>query len=162
MLKCDNYLPDFLVLTSSFMGPHIMQIKVHKIIIVWRSWDRASWYISIVKPSRCTVFEFIEYHSACFGRSFRPSSGVLDCTHSIRCMSYRLVDCLLAVTRWNWFHLVPAIWHIPDAVCTVLNSWWWTEIPSETRRAMFNKLENCAFCWFYYRNYNCLFLSYGC
>jgi hypothetical protein len=30
--------------------------------IVWRSWDRTSWYISIVKTTRCTIFEFIEYH----------------------------------------------------------------------------------------------------
>jgi len=52
--------------------------------------------ISIVKPTSCTIFEFIEYHSTCFGRSFRPSSGVQDCTHSIRYMSYRLADCLLA------------------------------------------------------------------
>jgi len=59
---------------------------------IWRSWDRASWYISIVKPSRCTIFEFIEYHSTCFGRSFRLSSGVQYCTYSIRCMSYLLVD----------------------------------------------------------------------
>ena len=34
------------------------------------------WPISIVKPTRCTIFEFIEYHSTCFGLSFRPSSGV--------------------------------------------------------------------------------------
>jgi hypothetical protein len=27
------------------------------------------------------------------------------------------------------------IWHMPVAVCTVLNSWWWTERPSETCRA---------------------------
>jgi len=47
-------------------------------------------------------FEFIEYHSTCFGRSFRPSSGVQDCTYSVRCMSYRLVDCLLAGTGWNY------------------------------------------------------------
>jgi len=40
-------------------------------------------YISIVKPTRCTIFEFIEYHFTCFGRSFRPSSGVQDYTHSI-------------------------------------------------------------------------------
>jgi len=51
---------------------------------------------SIVKPTRCTIFEFIEYHSTCFGRSFRPSSGVQDSTHSMRYMSYRLVACLLA------------------------------------------------------------------
>jgi len=49
-------------------------------------------------------------------------------------------DCLLSGTRWNCqFHLVPAskqpaesVWHTPDAVCTVLDSWWWTERPSET------------------------------
>jgi hypothetical protein len=45
------------------------------------------------------------------------------------------------------------LWHIPDAVCTVLDSRWWTERPSETCRVIFNKLEkNCASCWFYYRN----------
>jgi hypothetical protein len=54
----------------------------------WRSWDRASWCISTVKPTRCTIFEFIEYHSTCYGRSFRPSSGVQDCTQSIMYMSY--------------------------------------------------------------------------
>ena len=47
--------------------------------------------------------------------------------------------CLLAGTRWNQFHLVPAskkvavaVWHIPVAICTVFNSWFWTERPSET------------------------------
>jgi hypothetical protein len=46
-------------------------------------------------------------------------------------------------TRWNSFHLVPAskqvavsVWHKPVAVCTALNSWWWTERPSETRTAL--------------------------
>jgi len=27
-----------------------------------------------------------------------------------------------------------SIWHMPVAVCTVLNCWWWTERPSETCR----------------------------
>ena len=47
------------------------------------------------------------------------------------------------------------VWHTPDAVCTVLDSWWWTERPSETRRVLFqNKinLRYCASSWFYYRN----------
>jgi hypothetical protein len=57
--------------------------------------------VSIVKPTRCTIFEFIEYQSTCFGQSFRPSSEVQDCTHSIRYMSYRLADCMLGGTRWN-------------------------------------------------------------
>jgi len=29
------------------------------------SWDRTSWYISTVKPTRRATFEFIEYQSAC-------------------------------------------------------------------------------------------------
>jgi hypothetical protein len=48
-----------------------------------------------------------------------------------------------------------SVWHIPDAVCTVLDSWWWTERPSETCRVLFqNKinLRYCASSWFYYRN----------
>jgi len=40
--------------------------------------------ISVVKPTRCKFFEFIEYKSTWFGGSFRPSSGVQDCTHSIK------------------------------------------------------------------------------
>ena len=62
--------------------------------------------LSIEKPTRCTIFEFIEYHSMCFGRSFRPSSGVQDCTHSISYMSYKLVDCLLAGTRCTIFEFI--------------------------------------------------------
>jgi len=55
--------------------------------------------ISIVKPTRCTIFsEFIEYHFTCFGRTSRPSLGVQGCTHGIR--SYRLVELQ--------FRLVPA------------------------------------------------------
>jgi hypothetical protein len=58
-------------------------------------------------------------------------------------------------------HLVPAskqpqdLYDILDAVCTVLDSWWWTEILFETCRMLFqNKiyLRCCASGWFYYRN----------
>jgi len=31
------------------------------------------------------------------------------------------------------------VWHIPIAVHTVLDSWWWTENLSETCRALFQK-----------------------
>ena len=30
-----------------------------------------------------------------------------------------------------------SVWHMPVAVCTILNSWWWTETPSETCRVSF-------------------------
>ena len=45
--------------------------------------------------NKCTFFEFIEYHSTGFGRSFRPSSGVQDSTYSICYMSYSLVETML-------------------------------------------------------------------
>jgi len=44
---------------------------------------------------------------------------------------------------------------IPDAVCTVLDSWWWMERPSETCRILFQNKTNLRYCasgWFYYRN----------
>ena len=61
--------------------------------------------------------------------------------------SLRQVLWLLAVTE--------PIWHIPEAVCTVLDSWWWTERPSETSRVLFQNKINLRYCtssWFYYRN----------
>ena len=66
------------------------------------------------------------------------------------------------------------VWHMPDAVCTVSDSWRWTERPSETRRMLIqNKiyLRYCASSWFYYRNIsrctvletsNMLHCSYSC
>jgi len=57
-----------------------------------------------------------------FRRSFRPSSGFQDCTYSNRYMSNRY--CYLL------------------AVCTVLNSRWWTERPSETCRVLFQSKIN--------------------
>ena len=58
-------------------------------------------YILITKPTRCTNFSnlFLEWNSTCFGQSLCPSSGVYDCIHSNRYMSYRLYW-LLASRIW--------------------------------------------------------------
>ena len=81
---------------------------------------------------QCIKFYFIlEWHFTCFGRSFRPSSGVQDCTYSNRCC------CLLASKQRT-----VSFWQMPVAVCTVMNSWWWTERPSETCSVSFqNKIK---------------------
>jgi len=42
---------------------------------------------------QCLKF-ILERHSTCFGRSFRPSSGVQDCTYSNRHLS----------NRYCWLH----------------------------------------------------------
>jgi len=80
--------------------------------------------IPIVKPTRCTIvsnYFILEWHSTCFRRSFRPSSGVQDCTYSNRHL-------LLYASKQT----AVSVWQMPVAVCTVLNSWWWTERLSET------------------------------
>ena len=108
-----------------------------------RSCDRASWYISTVKLTRCTIFEFIEYHSTCLGRSFRPSSGVKDCTYSVRYMS---------------FHLVPTSKQSPNLYDKYLILCVQSRTPDDGRKdcpkhvEWYCKLENCASSWFYRRN----------
>ena len=96
------------------------------------------------------IYFILEWHSTCFGRSFRPSSGVKDCTYSNRRMSDRYCCLLAGVYEMEWqFHLVPTNKHtavsvgqMPVAVCTALNSWWRTERLSETCRVSFqNKIQ---------------------
>jgi len=50
-----------------------------------------------------------------------------------------------------------SVWQLPVAVCTVLNSRWWTERPSETCRMLLqNKIKLIWYIgasgWIYYRN----------
>jgi len=35
-----------------------------------------------------------------------------------------------------------SVWHMPVAVCTVWNSWWWTERPSETCKVLLQNKIN--------------------
>jgi hypothetical protein len=66
--------------------------------------------------------------------------------------SLRLYD---ETSRSRYQAATESVWHTPDAVCTVLDFWWWTERPSETRRLLFqNKINLRYFAsyWSYYRN----------
>jgi len=98
---------------------------------IWRSDDHASWYVPIIKPTRCTNFsnllwnetlhvldsssvhhqEFSNVHTAMV-HVIHPS---WSCSQAVRntCMAYTI------------------------AVRTVLNSWWWTQELSETCRVLF-------------------------
>jgi len=66
---------------------------------------------------QCIKFIYFRMALYMFRRSFRPSSEIEDCTYSNRHLS-------------NWYCCLVA-------VRTVLNSWWWTERPSETCRVSF-------------------------
>jgi len=70
-----------------------------------------------IKPTRCTNFSnlFLEWNSTCLGQFLCPLSGVFHCTHSNGICHIGLLTYTIAV-------------------CTVKNSWYWTEEPSETCR----------------------------
>jgi len=78
------------------------------------------------------------------------SSGVVHCTHSngVCQVCWQLVSRIRMELVPSWSCMMYTI-----AVCTVKNSWWWTEELSKTGRVSFNKhiREISAFSWFYYK-----------
>ena len=84
----------------------------------WRSEDRASWHIIIIKPTRCTNFSnlFLVWNCTCFGQILCPSSGFFHSTHSNGYMWYRFADSLRAGSGRNIYHiLLPCVqWKSPD------------------------------------------------
>jgi len=74
-------------------------------------------YIRRVQPTRCNVSQFI-----CFCRALYMFQTVFpSIIRSSKLHTHRQV----------------LVWQIPDAVCAVLSSWWWTEKLSETCRASY-------------------------
>jgi len=79
--------------------------------------------------------------STCFRRFLRPSPGAQTCTYSVRYCQNNTAACCYRGWDGIAFHII----HdnssigltIPDAVCTVLCSWWWGEEPPETCRAIY-------------------------
>jgi len=95
-----------------------------------------------------------------FRRFLRPSSGAQNCTHSVRYCQTNIAACCSrgwdgtwvpshpreqqAAVRWNSISISltraagsSIFLAIPDAVCTVLCSWWWAGEPPETCRAIY-------------------------
>jgi len=79
----------------------------------------------IIKPTRCTNFSnlFLKLNSTCFGQFLCPSSGVFNCSSIPILFASSQQTCMTYTT----------------AVCTVKNSWWWTEELSETCRISFQE-----------------------
>jgi len=96
--------------------------------------------VSIVKPTRyineSNLFYF-EWHSTCFGRSFRPSPWVQDCTYSNRHMSNKYC-CLLASgnemelhhQEFKTVHTATGVCQTDTAVCLLAGTRWNTIIRS--------------------------------
>ena len=90
---------------------------------LWVNWH----FPSIVKPTRCTSFwNLIDFVVALY--MFR--------------MVFPSIIHLLASKQ-----LTESVWHITDAVCTVLDSWWWMERLSKTCRVLLqNKINLRNWC----------------
>ena len=83
----------------------IRKLKLLWSLWIWRSDDRASWYILTIKPTTC------------FGQILCPSSGVFHCTHCNGiCHTSLLIACEEDQdgTSWSCLQAVRKnIWHIP-------------------------------------------------
>jgi len=112
-------------------------------------------YNSKLQPTRCNVSWFIYLYrdSTCFRRFLHQSSGAHNCTYSFRhCQPVLL---LAAIVDEMELHSISSMMKqqywltTPEAVCTVMCSWWLAEEPPETRRASveINKSRNVASCW---------------
>ena len=102
-----------------------------------KKWNKGFWILKI-KPTRYTNFSnlFLEENFTCFGHFLCPSLGVFHCTHSLRAGSGRS-SVLIRLASYQQTCMTYTI-----AVCTVKNSWWWTEELFETCRILFqNKFE---------------------
>ena len=79
-----------------------------------------------------------------------PSPGVFHCTHSNGICHIGL----LTACKQDQDGTDSVTYTI--SVCTVKNSWWWTEEMSETRTVLFQKeiWEISASSWFYYKNFH--------
>jgi len=79
--------------------------------------------------------------STCFKRFLRPSSGAQNSTYSVRyCQTNTAASCYRGwdESEFHLSHDSSSIGlTIPDAVCTVLCSWWWAEEPPEICRAIY-------------------------
>jgi hypothetical protein len=113
---------------------------VNTVLVFWHSDDRASWYILIIKPTRCTNFSnlFLEQNSTASGQFLYPSSGVIHCTLSNGARHKGYANCLLAMillasSQHNLYDIYLLL------CIQYLDSWWWTENLSETCRVLFQK-----------------------
>ena len=104
-------------------------IKLHQKFDVHRAVHRN--IISIVKPTWCTnVSSLFYFGMALYMFRIVPPSVIRSSRLYIQ--QQARYCCLLASKQ-----TAVSVWQMPVAVCAVLNSWWWTERPSETCRVSF-------------------------
>ena len=106
-------------------------------------------FISIVKPTRCTNASNSFYFEMTLNMFWTVFPSIVRSSrlymYSNRHLSNRYC-CLLASIPTSKQTAV-SVWHMPLAVCTVLNSRWWTERPPKTCRVSYqNKINLIQWC----------------
>ena len=101
----------------------------------------------VIKPTRRTNFSnlFLEWNYV-FQTVHLPIIRILSVYTQQWYMSYRFADSLRAGSGWNCSSILILLASCPQtcmtytiAVCTVNDSWWWTEEQSETCRVLFQE-----------------------
>ena len=115
--------------------------------------------VSVWHSSICLTAVSVWHSSICLTQQYLFDTAV-SVWHSSICLTQQyLSDTAVsvwqqylsdtAVSVWHSSICLTAVsvWQMPVAVCTVLNSWWWTERPSETCRVSFqNKINLIHWC----------------
>ena len=91
----------------------------------WHSEDRASWYILTIKPTRRTISQIYFWN-----RTLHVSDSF-----SVNHQESSTVHTAIGICHTGYAECFP----VYIAVCTVPDSWWWTEKQSETCRVLFQK-----------------------
>jgi hypothetical protein len=145
-----------------WLTPCLIRIRTHFIYYLWRyyiskdsrhiwcSWDSASWYITIVKPTRCTIF-LVYWMSLYMFRRVFPSI--------IR--SPKLyIQRQLYVIQVRWLHASghPSM-HSTNLYDIYLTLYVQSRTPDDGRKDRPKHVDwysinsiNCASSWYYYRN----------
>ena len=95
--------------------------------------NRMKWYFLITKPTRCTNFSNLLWNKTLH---VSDSSSV----HHQEFFTVHTAMVYVIQVCWQQAFSKTCMTHT-IAVCTVLNSWWWTEELSETRRVLF---QSCS------------------
>ena len=117
--------------------------ETHHSPVVWRVTELPTLLLSTTnKMQRYTIF-FITVHALHVSVGFSAHHQELkNCRHSIEYMPSLLAATASVGELELEFQLTYASgsseqsWHILDAVCTVLSSWWWAEKPTKTCGAL--------------------------
>ena len=98
------------------------------------------------------IIPYFKWSSTCFGRHHQEPKTAQAASGFAHVEGCRTCSCrtLSGSVRWQrptaCKQSAESVWHTPDAVCTFLGFWWWTERPPETFRVLLQSKINLSYC----------------